>query len=84
MLPVPPLPVRVLPRRLAGFTLIDVLVAFALLAVLTAIALPAYREQLARARRSQLQAALLEDAGYLQRYYAANNTFDATPPPRAC
>jgi type IV pilus assembly protein PilE len=65
-----------------GFTLMELLIALALLAVLLAIALPAYREQTARSRRAGLQAALLEDAGYMQRYYAANNAFSATPPPR--
>ena len=65
-----------------GFTLMELLIALALLAVLLAIALPAYREQIARAHRSELQTALLEDAGYMQRYYAANNAFSATPPPR--
>ena len=65
-----------------GFTLMELLIALALLAVLLAIALPAYREQIARARRSELQAALLEDAGYMQRYYAANNAFSAPSPPR--
>jgi type IV pilus assembly protein PilE len=65
-----------------GFTLMELLIALALLAVLLAIALPAYREQVAHARRSELQTALLEDAGYMQRYYAANNAFSATPPPR--
>ena len=65
-----------------GFTLMELLIALALLAVLLAIALPAYREQIARAHRSELQTALLEDAGYMQRYYAANNAFSAPSPPR--
>ena len=69
-------------RRPAGFTMIDVLVAIALTAVLAAVALPAYREQLARARRSEMQTALLEDAAYMQRYYAANNAFSGTPLPQ--
>ncbi len=47
-----------------------------------AIALPAYRENVARARRSELQAALLEDAGYLQRYAAAHGAFSGDPAPR--
>ena len=68
--------------RRAGFSLIDVLIAIALMGVLAAIALPTYREQFARARRSDLQTALLDDAAYLQRYYAANNAFSGSPPPQ--
>src|SRR5476649_2799482 len=81
-MPIRPSPDPMRRRRPAGFTLIDLLVTIALLGVLAAIALPAYREQVARARRSDLQTALLEDAGYLQRYYAANNSFNANPAPR--
>ncbi|MET0382542.1 MAG: type IV pilin protein [Burkholderiaceae bacterium] len=69
-------------RPQPGFTLVELLAAVAVLGVLVAIALPAYREQSARARRSQMQAVLIEDAGYMQRYYAANNAYAASPPPR--
>jgi type IV pilus assembly protein PilE len=72
---------RIDPRDL-GFTLIDVLAAVAVVGALVAIALPAWREQIARARRMDVQAALLEDAGYMQRYYAANNGYGGTPSPR--
>src|ERR1700748_2568219 len=62
-----------------GFTLIELLVAMAVLAVLAAIALPAFFEQLARARRTDVQAALLEDAAYMQHYYASHNAYADTP-----
>jgi type IV pilus assembly protein PilE len=65
-----------------GFTLIELLVAMVALAVLAAIALPAFFEQLARARRTDVQAALLEDAAYMQHYYAAHNAYTDTPPPQ--
>ena len=64
-----------------GFTLIELLVAMAVLALLAAIALPAFFEQLARARRSDVQAALLEDAAYMQHYYASHNAYMDKPPP---
>ena len=71
------------PRRARrGFTLIELLVAVTALGIFVAIALPSFFEQLARARRTDVQAALLEDAGYMQRYYAANNAFSAPSPPR--
>jgi type IV pilus assembly protein PilE len=58
-----------------GFTLIEMLVAMAVLALLAAIALPAYNENVARGRRSDMQTKLMEDAQYLQRYYSANATY---------
>ena len=65
-----------------GFTLIELLVAMAALGILAAIALPAFFEQLARARRTDVQAALLEDAAYMQHYYASHNAYADTPPPQ--
>lgn len=65
-----------------GFTLIELMVAVAMAAVLATIALPSFLEQSARARRSNMQAALLEDAGYMQQYYASHNAFSDTPAPQ--
>ncbi len=65
-----------------GFTLIELLVAMAARAIVAAIALPAFFEQLARARRTDVQAALLEDAGYMQHYYASHDAYSGTPAPR--
>ena len=65
-----------------GFTLIELLVVAVALAILAAIALPAFFEQLARARRADVQAALLEDAGYMQHYYASHDAFSGTPAPQ--
>lgn len=68
------------PRR--GFTLIELMIAMAALAILAAVALPAFQEQVARARRVEMQSALLEDAGYMQHYYASHDAFTGTPPPQ--
>ena len=68
------------PRR--GFTLIELLIAMAVLAILAGIALPTFYEQVARARGLEMQAALLEDAGYMQHYYASHDAFTGTPPPQ--
>jgi type IV pilus assembly protein PilE len=78
----PVLATRRAPAARRGFTLIELLVAMAVLALLAAIALPAFFEQLARARRTDVQAALLEDAGYMQHYYAAHDAYAGEPPPR--
>jgi type IV pilus assembly protein PilE len=58
------------------------MIAVALVGLLASIALPAFFEQLARARRCDVQAALLEDTGYMQRYYGAHNAYTDTPEPR--
>jgi len=65
-----------------GFTLVELLVALTALGILAAIALPAFFEQLARARRTDVQAALLEDAAYMQHYYASHNAYTDTPAPQ--
>jgi type IV pilus assembly protein PilE len=63
------------PGQPRGFTLIEVLIAMAVVALLVAIAWPAYFEQVSRGRRSDVQTQLMDDANYLQRYYASNNTY---------
>lgn len=58
-----------------GFTLIEVMIVVAILGVLAAFAYPAYTEHVARGRRAGAQAGLMETAQWLQRYYAARNTY---------
>lgn len=59
----------------SGFTLIELMVTVTIIAILAAIALPAYNGQVARSRRADVQTKLLQDAQYMQRYYAANNSY---------
>lgn len=78
-------------RRRTGFTLIEVLIVMAVITILVLIALPSYREQIARARRAEARTQLLQAAQFMQRFYAANDSFqtdraggavvDAVPPP---
>jgi len=69
------------PRRVgAGFSLVELVVTMFVLAILASIAWPSYREHVARSRRAELMAALLEDAQAMQRYYAANNGYTGTDP----
>lgn len=68
-------------RPSSGFTALELLLAVLLLGLLAAAALPVYSEHIARARRANMQAVLLEDADYMQRYYASNASFDGDPPP---
>ncbi|MCP5419133.1 MAG: type IV pilin protein [Gammaproteobacteria bacterium] len=59
-----------------GFTLIELMIAVAIVAILAAIALPAYQDQIRKARRGDAEAVLLEAAQWMERYYTANNRYD--------
>lgn len=72
-------PSTALPRPAArprGFTLIELMVTVAIIAILAGVAYPAYTEQVARGRRADVQATLMEAAQHMQRFYAAHNRYD--------
>jgi type IV pilus assembly protein PilE len=63
--------------RLGGLTLIEVLVVISILSLLVAIALPSYTEHVARAKRADARTQLLQAAQFMQRFYAANDDYQA-------
>lgn len=62
-------------RRLGGFTLVELVITVAILAIIVAIAVPAYNDQIRRARRGQAQADLMELTQLAERYHSVNNTY---------
>ena len=59
-----------------GFTLIELMIAVAIVAILAAIAYPSYVEQVARGRRADGQSALLETAQWIERQYTFSNAYN--------
>ena len=59
----------------AGFTLIEVLIALAIVGILAAIAYPSYTEQVRTSRRADAQGALYGLQQAMERYSTVNNTY---------
>lgn len=58
-----------------GFTLIEMMIAVAVIAILAAIAFPAYQDYIRKARRSDAMDALLAIQNMQERYRANNTTY---------
>ncbi len=78
-------PLRARPRRTGGFTLVEMLIAVAMLSILTMIATPSYLEYVRRSARADAQLVLQQAANHLERMYAECNSYlvrnAATVPP---
>ena len=58
-----------------GITLLELMIVVVIIGFLTAIAYPNYREFVARAKRNEAKAALLQIATNQERFYLQNNTY---------
>ncbi|MFM1987475.1 MAG: hypothetical protein RJA99_432 [Pseudomonadota bacterium] len=67
-------------RALLGFTLIEVMIAVAVVAIATAFAVPNYSEYRRRAWRTDAQLVLLQATAYMERRYAECNSFTKVNP----
>lgn len=60
-----------------GFTLIELMIAVAIIGILTAIAYPSYTTYVQRGYRSEGIAMLTDGVARMERYYAQNNSYAA-------
>ncbi len=67
------------PRTAAGFTLIEIMVTVAIVGILAAIALPSYHQYIARGKRAEARAAILQAEGWLERFYTETNAYVNNP-----
>lgn len=62
-------------RRVAGFTLLELMIVVVIIAILSAIAIPSYRQYVLRGHRTDATRALQDLAAREENYYFAKNAY---------
>ena len=62
----------------SGFTLIELMIAVAIIAILSMIAYPSYQSSIAKGRRTDARAALTEIAAQQEKFYFKNNRYSTS------
>jgi type IV pilus assembly protein PilE len=65
--------------RLAGFTLIELMIVVVIIAILASISVPAYTSSVRKSRRTEAKTALADLAAREERYFATQNLYSASP-----
>src|SRR3569833_2829126 len=65
-------------RSTQGFTLVELLTAMVIAAILLAVAIPSYRTQTQKSRRTEAKTALLDLASREERYNSTNSSYSST------
>ena len=63
------------PRRMGGFSLLELMVTVAVAAILFTIAVPTYQAQVRKSRRTEARTAVMDLATREERYYSVNNDY---------
>lgn len=62
-------------KKMKGVTLLELMIVVVIVSILAAIAYPSYRQYVARAKRNEAKAGLLQIATLQERFYLQNNTY---------
>jgi type IV pilus assembly protein PilE len=62
-------------KHMRGMTLMELMIVVVIIGILAAIAYPSYRQYVAKAKRNEAKAALLQIATLQERFYLQNNTY---------
>lgn len=73
------MPTLIRQEKSAGFTLMELMVAVAVVGILAAIAFPSYQNQIRKSRRTEARSALLDIASREERLFSTTNAYSATP-----
>ncbi len=70
-------------KKETGFTLIELMITVAIIGILAAIAYPSYIQYVQRTNRTDAQAIMMENAQFMERYFATNNNYTLAVLPSA-
>lgn len=62
-------------KKMKGVTLLELMIVVVIVSILAAIAYPSYRQYVAKAKRNEAKAGLLQIATLQERFYLQNNTY---------
>jgi len=60
----------------SGFTLIELMIAVAIVGIIAAIAMPAYQNYVTQSNRAVAKSMLYENAQFMEQFYTENNRYD--------
>jgi type IV pilus assembly protein PilE len=64
-------------KKMAGFTLIELMITIAIVGILARIAYPAYSDYIRKGRRAEVKAIMLEASQWMERFFTENQRYHA-------